>query len=314
MISIIVPVYNAELYIDRCIQSIIEQTYKDIEIILVDDGSLDKSGEIIKQWSFRDKRIKVIFQENKGVSMARNVGLDLATGEEIIFIDSDDFISKDMCKTLHELLKKYNCDIAIASIKHFFNDEYDFQHSDEIEIFSPKEVIINMWYQKKILPSACATIFKKQIFQNIRFKENIIFEDVQMMPKIFQNATSILYTEDELYGYYHHEGSITTNPFSKKDLLILDICKEHLDNSRNMDEDYFKAAKAYYVVGALRIYLNATKEFQQYIKKSEKIIKTYGKQVLKDKNIRKKLKYSLILFFYARPLLKIIYRRINRWK
>lgn len=315
MISIIVPVYKAEKYLDKCIESLINQTYQDIEMIFIDDGSPDQSGEILDQWALKDSRIKVIHQENGGPSKARNRGINEATGEEIIFVDGDDIVSEDMCQVLHDLLEKYQSDIAIAGIKHLFDDqEVHFQKSNQEVVMTSKEAILDMWYQKRILPSPCSRIFKKELFNTIQFKEGIIFEDVEILPKLFQKANTIVYTESELYGYYHHEESITINTFSKKDLGIIDICKDNLEYAKTLDEDYKKAALSYYVVGALRIYLNAPKVYQEAINESEQIIKRYGKTVLKDKNIRSKLKYSLILFFYFRPLLKSIYRRINRWK
>lgn len=315
MISVIIPVYKSESYIDKCLESVINQTYSDLEIILIDDGSPDRSGEIIEQWALKDNRIKVIHQENSGPSKARNVGLDLAKGDEIIFIDGDDIVSVEMCDKLHNLLNIYNCQIAICGIKHIFDsNEITFDKSNVINVYTPKEAILDMWYQKTIIPSPCARIFKRSIFNDIRFKENIIFEDVEIMPRLFEVASTIVYSNEELYGYYHHEGSITTNPFSQKDLDILNICETNLKFATTKDDDYLRAAYSYYVVGALRVYLNAPKHFVESITKSKCIIDKYGKIVLRDKEIRKKLKYSLLLYFYAKPFLKLIYRRINRWK
>lgn len=316
MISVIVPVYKTELYIDRCLESIVSQTYKDLEIILINDGSPDKCGEIIEIWKKKDNRIITIHQENSGLSVTRNVGLDLAKGEEIVFIDSDDIMSEDMCERLHRLLKDFDAQVAMCEFKHIFKEEdisFDNENGQTI-VFSPKEAVIDMWYQKTIISSACGRIYKRSIFDKIRFKENIIFEDVEIMPGIFEATNKIVYNSAQLYGYCHHEGSITTNPFSKKDLGILNIASNNYQIAQTKDVDYVNAALSYYVVAALRIYLNAPEKYQDDIKKSKEIIDSYGKSVLKDKQIKKKLKYSLLLYFYARPLLKIVYRRINRWK
>lgn len=316
MISVIVPVYKTELYIDRCLESIVNQTYKDLEIILINDGSPDKCGEIIEIWKKKDNRIITIHQENSGLSVTRNVGLDLAKGEEIVFIDSDDIMAEDMCERLHRLLNDFDAQVAICELKHIFNEEdisFDNENGQTI-VFSPKEAVIDMWYQKTIIPSACGRIYKRSIFDKIRFKENIIFEDVEIMPGIFDATNKIVYNSAQLYGYCHHKGSITTNPFSKKDLGILNIAYNNYQLAQSKDIEYVNAARSYYVVAALRIFLNASEEYQDDIKKSKEIIDRYGKSVSKDKQIKKKLKYSLLLYFYARPLLKIVYRRINRWK
>lgn len=126
MISIIIPVYNVEQYLDKCLQSVIHQTYQDIEIILVDDGSSDNSGILCDKWQEKDSRIKVIHKSNGGVSNARNVAIEQANGEYLMFIDSDDIVSDDLCKVLFEMLKNNNADISICNATHIFDDRFDF--------------------------------------------------------------------------------------------------------------------------------------------------------------------------------------------
>ena len=121
LISIIIPVYNVEQYLSRCIDSVINQTYKNLEIILIDDGSTDDSGEICDEYALKDNRIKVMHKQNGGVSSARNEGLDISKGNYIGFIDSDDFIEKDMYEFLYDLLTKNNCDISCCN-KFIFKD------------------------------------------------------------------------------------------------------------------------------------------------------------------------------------------------
>ena len=125
MISIIIPVYNVEQYLDKCLQSVIHQTYQDIEIILVDDGSSDNSGILCDKWQEKDSRIKVIHKSNGGVSNARNVAIEQANGEYLMFIDSDDIVSDDLCKVLFEMLKNNNADISICNATHIFDDRFD---------------------------------------------------------------------------------------------------------------------------------------------------------------------------------------------
>lgn len=122
MISIIIPVYNVEQYLDKCLQSVINQTYQDIEIILVDDGSSDSSGILCDKWKEKDSRIKVIHKSNGGLSNARNVGIEQANGEYLMFIDSDDIVANDLCKVLFEMLKNNHADISICNATHIFNN------------------------------------------------------------------------------------------------------------------------------------------------------------------------------------------------
>ena len=316
MISIIIPVYNVEQYLDKCLQSVIHQTYQDIEIILVDDGSSDNSGILCDKWQEKDSRIKVIHKSNGGLSNARNVAIEQANGEYLMFIDSDDIVSNDLCKELFEMLKNNNADISICNSTHIFDDRFDFKNTGEIHCYSRNEAICQLWYQKSFLPSAWGKLYKKELFKKTKFTEGIIFEDVDIMHKLFYQCNKIVYGEMELYGYVHHENSITTKKYSKKDNVILDICDKINQFASDKDISLQNAAKSYNVTGALRVYLNApnTPEYKEVIEKAKKIIKKYGKDVLKDPNIRKKNKYALYLYLYLRPLLKIVYKKIDRWK
>lgn len=316
MISIIIPVYNVEQYLDKCLQSVIHQTYQDIEIILVDDGSSDNSGILCDKWQEKDSRIKVIHKSNGGLSNARNVAIEQANGEYLMFIDSDDIVSNDLCKELFEMLKNNNADISICNATHIFDDRFDFKNTGEIHCYSRNEAICQLWYQKSFLPSAWGKLYKKELFKKTKFTEGIIFEDVDIMHKLFYQCNKIVYGEMELYGYVHHENSITTKKYSKKDNVILDICDKINQFASDKDISLQNAAKSYNVTGALRVYLNApnTPEYKEAIEKAKKIIKKYGKDVLKDPNIRKKNKYALYLYLYLRPLLKIVYKKIDRWK
>ena len=313
MISIIIPLYNVEKYMDQCLQSVVDQTYKNLEIILVDDGSPDQSGNKADLWKKKDKRIKVIHKENGGLSSARNAGLEICQGQYIMFIDSDDIVSIDLCQCLIELLDKNSANIAICEADHVFNHEPHFFLSSQVKIYNKNDAICEMWYQRSFLPSAWGKLYDANIFKNIRFTEGIIFEDIDIMHEAFYQAKKIVYTDAKLYGYMHHEGSITTKPFAKKDLIILDICQKLIDFSKDKNIKLQKAAQAYMITGAMRVYLNAPDQFNKEIKTAEKLIKHYGKQALKDSNIRKKTKYSLMIYLYCRPLLKMIYKHINRW-
>lgn len=313
MISIIIPLYNVEKYMNQCLQSVVDQTYKDLEIILVDDGSPDQSGAIADRWAKKDTRIKVIHQENGGLSNARNTGLDNCHGEYIMFIDSDDIVSNDICQCLLDLLNKNDAKIAICEANHVFNHEPHFSPSSTVKIYNKNDAICEMWYQRSFLPSAWGKLYDVKIFKNLRFTEGIIFEDIDIMHEAFYQADKIVYTDAKLYGYMHHEDSITTKPFAKKDLIILDICQKLIDFSKDKNIKLQKAAQAYMITGTMRVYLNAPDQFKKEIEVAKKLIQQYGKQVLKDNNIRKKTKYSLILYLYFRPLLKIIYKRTNRW-
>ena len=146
MISIIIPVYNVSKYLDKCLKSVVTQTYSNIQIILVNDGSTDNSGEICEKWCKKDKRIEVIHKRNGGLSNARNVGIERAQGEYLMFVDSDDIISDDLCELLHDRLLENNADLAICDTYHIFdNNNFTFQRDNKVEIvrcFDKIEAII----------------------------------------------------------------------------------------------------------------------------------------------------------------------------
>lgn len=318
MISIVIPVYNVEKYLDTCLNSIVNQTFKDLEIILVNDGSKDASGLKCNQWADKDNRIIVIHQENRGLSAARNIGIDRATGEYLMFVDSDDVVSNKICEILYNVLKNNDADLSICGTKHIFseNDCIFDSFYDKTYCFSAEEAICSLWYQSNFLPSAWGKLYKRRLFDNIRFTEGIIFEDIDIMHEVFYQCKKIVYNETPVYGYVHHENSITTNNYSKKDNIILNICDKITSFSSDKSDNLKKAAMSYNVTGALRVYLNApdNTEYKEAVDKAKNILKLYGKKVLKDKNIRKKNKYALYLYFYCRPVLKLVYKKIDRWK
>ena len=316
LISVIVPVYNVEKYLGQCLEDIVNQTYNNIEIIVVDDGATDSSGKLCDQWQHKDSRIVVYHKENGGLSDARNYGLKFAKGEWVTFVDSDDRVAENFIEKLYENALKYKAEISICDPLHIFDDKMKFDYDEKIKIFSADEAIEEMWYQKSFLVSAWGKLYKRKFFEKVLFKKGIIFEDVEIMHKIFEQADKIVYSTTKLYGYVHREGSITTQKFSVKDCGILDICEELLKYTANKSQNLKDAAKAYYVVGCFRIYLNAPiqDEYKKYINKAKDGLNKYGKDVLKSSSVRKKTKLGLICYFYLPFLMLPLYRRINRWK
>ncbi len=317
LISVIVPVYNVEKYLEACINSILCQTYKNIEIILVDDGATDRSGKICDLYLKKDSRIKVIHKENGGLSDARNYGMKAATGECLVFVDSDDIVSADYVLHLYQLCKVNKTEIAVCQFCHCTNQSNaKFTLCQTQKVYSSKAAIINMLYQKDILVSVWSKIFRRKIFDQTEFPVGLLFEDSAVMYRLFEKAKSIVVSDAKLYGYVHRNDSITTKKFSKKNLDILIISKTIFNYYCGKDKDLEDAARSYLVVAALRSYLNCPNEidFKTDIEEAKQIIDTNGRQVLRDNNIRRKLRLSLILYFFARPAIKIIYKHVNRWK
>ena len=318
LISVVIPVYNVEKYLHKCIESILKQTYSNLEIILVDDGSTDSSGKKCDELAQRDNRIKVFHKKNGGLSDARNYGLRKITGDWVTFIDSDDYVCDRYIELLYRALKEEAADISICNPVHVFKDEEaKFVDATKVESFDAIKAIQKMWYQKDFLPSAWGKLYSSKIFENIEFTKGVIYEDIDIMHEIFIKARKIVYTNAAYYAYLHRENSITTQKFSKKDLYILDICKKIRKFSNDVDARLINASKAYSIVGSMRVYLNTPRdveEYKVYITDAENYIKAKGIEVLRDKNVRKKTKIGVLLFYISKRGMKVIHSKVNRWK
>lgn len=317
LISVIIPVYNVENYLNNCVHDVVNQTYRNLEIILVDDGSTDSSRQICDVWATKDARIRVIHKQNGGLSDARNKGIALAKGEYIMFVDSDDIVSLNIVNYLYELCEKHSADISICDLVHCYSIERtNFEEERQSKVFNAEDAIIEMLYQKSFLVAACGKLFRRSYFDDILFPFGMLFEDSAVMYKIFRKATKIVYGDAKLYGYVHREGSITTNKFSGRDYDIIKICQQITKDMSNESIRLQAAARSYYTAAAFRIYLNAPRngKFEEEIEKSRKILNKNCKIVIRDPNIRRKLKIALLLYLFARPLMPIVYKKINRWK
>lgn len=215
-LSVIVPVYKVESYIHQCIDSILNQTFTDFELILVDDGSPDKCGEICDKYAKKDSRIKVLHKENGGLSDARNFGIDVAKGDYITFVDSDDDIDRNMYQDMVCHLEKNNLDIIccdtylVRGNKKKFKPRYD---SDKI--FNKNEAIIEV-LNGTLDNAAWNKIYKRYLFENIRYPKGRIYEDVATTYKLFYLANKIGYLKKPYYFYYKRKGSIVASAFNSK--------------------------------------------------------------------------------------------------
>lgn len=223
-ISIIVPVYNVEQYLHRCIDSIISQSYANWELILIDDGSPDRCPQICDYYAEKDKRIKVIHKINGGLSEARNYGLDIATGDYITFVDSDDFIHQNMLNDMVQLAIANNADIVqcqfIRGNDNFFPS---ISRKEKIKLFD-NHSIFSSSFQKVIL---CAKLYKKDLWKEIRMPIGIIHEDDATTWKLYYLSKNIVVTNIPYYYYYYNPNSIM-NSRKKANLIFINIYEERI--------------------------------------------------------------------------------------
>lgn len=310
-ISIIVAVYNIEECISKCVESLLCQSYENLEIILVDDGSKDKSGEICDLY-VKDG-VKVIHKKNGGLSSARNRGLDEATGDYIMFVDGDDYIDKDMCLKLYNCLKENSADMAMCSINNVYEDlspvsEFNDASPFKTGVFSKEElyralVMAGNWYYIVMWNK----LFKKDIFINLRFPEGKIHEDEFLIHEIISQCEKTAITEERLYFYVQRKGSITNKKYSPKRLDIMEalFARAYFYMEKGVQDEIITK----HIVALVKV-LWDTYEKADY---GDDAFKTRYKSIHKDcrKLIKKALKYKMPPLYRAFLLLSLISVRLT---
>lgn len=232
LISVIVPVYKAEAYLERCVNSIINQTYKNLEIILVDDGSPDNCGKMCDDFAKQDARIRVIHKENGGQSTARNAALDIMTGEYVGFVDSDDWIEPNMYERLMMLIQENGAQISVCGVQCdwsngktiFYNNEYP--KCTDVEHWTKIDALRELTLSKKITNAPWNKLFESQIFDGLRMREGWVYEDFEIMPKCVEKADNIVYDPLPLYHYIMTEESTIRGTFKKSRFIEADVSRE----------------------------------------------------------------------------------------
>lgn len=237
MISVIIPVYNVEKYLEECLQSVSEQTYRDLDVILVDDGSTDLSGKICEQWSEKDSRFRVIHKKNGGLSDARNTGLNAARGELIAFVDSDDVIHRDMFRILYSVMEKERCGICCCGVEQgtIFQNQTENEKKSIKGIYTPEQAIRAIIEETDVFVTVWNKLYKRNIVEDIFFPKGRCNEDEFWSWRVIDRAVSIVSVKGTLYGYRQRENSIMNSRYSLKRLDLLDARAERL---RFFEEKY----------------------------------------------------------------------------
>lgn len=314
MISIVVPVYNVEKYLDKCIQSIIKQTYRDFELILVDDGSMDNSGKICDKYALQDNRIRVIHKKNSGLSDARNIGTKVATGEKITYIDSDDFVDTKYLEMLMMLQKKYNSDISVIGIHSISekNMKIDTVKENYKEyLYSSYEALKHALYQDTMGTSACATLIPAKIAKNYSFPKGKYHEDDFTTYKYYMAVDSVAVSENPFYFYIQRKKSITHNEFGKADIDELEAADNFLKEFDEKESELYSAALSKAFSNYCQVILK-TKNLKvtnpEIYKKIKCFFQENATKIIKNKNCRQKNRIVAIMFIIGGiPMIKAIY-------
>lgn len=307
IISIIVPVYNVEKYIYRCLDSLVNQTMKDIEIICINDGSTDKSLEIIKEYALQDKRITVIDQVNMGVSVARNNGIKHVNGDFYMFVDSDDWIDLETCEVVYDYAIKNNADCLMFSytkefvghnvVNHIFNKDYFVWNESEVKsmfyrrLFGPVGEELKYPQNVDIIVTPCMQLFRTDKFSHISFvdiRKVGTFEDGLYQMEVYKECKRFVYIDRPFYHYLKtNEGSITTH--FKADLFerwqcLYDIIQSHIDEWF-LPAIYNKALNNRIAIGVIGLGLNQTHSNDNTIQGSRHL-----KEILQNPRYSKAIK------------------------
>lgn len=234
-ISVIVPAYNVEPFLEKCMRTILNQTYSNLEIILVDDGSTDGTGSMCDKIAQEDPRIIVLHKENGGLSDARNAGLQICTGDFISFIDSDDYIEPDMYECMMEEMKDESASmVAVGFIMTEADGSTRILGAKQRKKLTREGAFMNLFEEEEMFPSSVNKLYRSYLFEKLRFRKGIINEDTELIPKLLNICNSVIILDKALYHYVLRKGSITQSEFAVRDYegiavyaTAIEVCKSH---------------------------------------------------------------------------------------
>ena len=314
-ISVIVPVYNVEKYIDKCIDSIVKQTYSNLEIILVNDGSTDNSGKKCDEWADTDNRIKVIHKDNGGLSDARNAGMAISTGEYIGFVDSDDWIDVRMYESLYRVIKKYGARVSLCQFKEACTEDVDVEENERCTVYSGRNLLRHMFEGKTepyVTYSVWKFLYQTELIDKLSFPVGRLYEDVLFTTKALWNEEQVPVCHQEMYFYRIRPESITQKKLNKKNIEdVFEYCDGLLtfyENNASIDENAYLREAVLWTILSYRYVLGSTKEEKELASRMNNYLRhnTIDKTTIKDNTFIKSVRYTA----WSGPL---VYRKIYRF-
>ena len=318
-ISIVVPVYNVENYLSYCVESLRQQTYKNIEIILVDDGSTDSSGEICDQYAREDNRIKVLHIENGGLSNARNTGVKESSTDWIVFIDSDDYYDHRAIEYLVELRDKYRVDLVatpVIEVRNYENSDFlgDFREKYSGKL-DRRTALEQMFYGNYVGTHSGGKLYKKEILLRFPYPNGMLYEDLALAYEHIAFCENIAVSDLNLYKYYRRPGSIVNSKYSDR---LLDFYKamewnrSYVERDYSGDRDMRRALNVRYVFNGLHIvHAMLSSDMYAEVDKIRKEYIQYFKDVIPNSNVTRKNKLKYILFLVSAKLYNTIRNKIG---
>lgn len=316
LVSVIVPVFNVEKYVEKCVNTILNQTYKNLEIILIDDGSTDSSGKICDEYAEKDERITVIHKENGGLSSARNAGLSIVTGGYITYIDSDDYVSKEYVEVLYQNLRDNNADIAIGSFRYVYEGDTDVEIElkemcGPVLIWNNEETLYHMLLQRNITTSAWGVLSRREYWSDVKFPKGKLFEDMGTSYKIYAKANKVVFVNQIIYYYMMRHGSIQNTSFNIKKMDELEMvtqCKNFID------ERYprLREATTNRLISCCFHMLFSMNDFGiEEGRKLVGLIKQYRRKMVFGRTVNKKVRFGCLCTYLGFDLTKLIYEKMG---
>lgn len=312
LISVIIPVYNVEAYLARCIDSVLAQTYANLEILLVDDGATDTSGAICDEYAARDSRIRVIHKANGGLSDARNAGLEACRGEYVVFIDSDDYISPLHIQNLWEALSAHDADIAVSDFLVSESSDAAFRsEKTQTLCYTTQEALREMFYAKAFSCSACGKLYRKAVFGQVRFPKGMLFEDLYTIPRVTQNASRVVFSDDVTYCYFQRSGSIVHSGISTRHFAGFDMLDAFLEQFQN-DPRILRAIRTHYLTRALEYMKQLTRDQDDLIHRLWEYTKAHRRCALTDARAPMRTRLFAALSYLGYPLTDLFVKTYYR--
>lgn len=315
MISILVPVYNVERYLARCIESILAQTFSDYEVVLVNDGSTDNSGLLCDRYAEKHDCIRVIHQKNAGLAEVRNVSLAAARGEYVTFVDSDDAIEPEYLEVLFRDLQETGSDISICSWSEVSNDgerrELTWDHKEDgLQVWTKEEAVKSLLYQKSIDNNTWGKLYRKSVLENVVYPAGRLYEDIASTYKALLNADRVCYRPQALYLYTTNITGISQSAFSPRRMDLIDMAEGMYSDIRARFPAYKRAACARLMRAYIHVYLQIPNcaEFMAHKDRVFKGIRKLCFSVAADSEAKRGTRLAAVIACVHPVLLRLVSR------
>lgn len=317
LVSIIIPVYNVEDYLPVCMQSVFKQDYTNLEIILVDDGSTDRSGMMCDKYAELDNRVQVDHKQNGGLSDARNVGLSKLHGEYVFFLDSDDVLHEHAISCMVAIQEKTSADIVMSSLCMFVDVLPEFIMSEDYKLYETKRIIEKMLYNESIGNEACGKLFRAKLWEENQFPVGILYEDLAVIYDMVSKANQVALCENAFYYYRVRETSIIQKPVTQDNMVLMDISKRVSDRLLERYPDLSVAIYRLHIV----LYMKLLKKildkgfdcFQDEQRRIVEQVRKYGRKLLFEKRVRSIDKIKIVTLLIHKRLFYAVYK-IGDWR